>query len=89
MTPPALMAATPVGATTMGRFLEPAITSFRNVVLPVPALPVKKMLRPVFSTKSHAVRSIPDVSSVARSLSLFCSINQYLSVCGYKITKNL
>ena len=54
VTPPALMAATPVGATTMERFLLCSTTVFRKVVFPVPALPVRKMLRPVCSTKSHA-----------------------------------
>ena len=55
--PPALMAATPVGATTMLRLLLRSTTILRNVVFPVPALPVKKILRPVYSTKSHAVSS--------------------------------
>ena len=76
VTPPALMAATPVGATTMGRLRERSTTVFRKVVLPVPALPVRKMLRPVFSTKSHAVRS-----------SLFSFIVQNVSVSRHKDTK--
>ena len=63
VTPPALIAATPVGATTIGRLRDCSTIFFKNVVLPVPALPVRKMLWPVFSTKSHAV-----------SNSLFCSI---------------
>ena len=41
----------------MGRLRDRSTTVFRNVVLPVPALPVRNMLRPVFSTNSHAVRS--------------------------------
>ena len=43
VTPPALMAATPVGATTINRFDDFSTTVFRNVVLPVPALPVRNM----------------------------------------------
>ena len=58
VTPPALMAATPVGATTIGLLRDCSTTAFRNVVFPVPALPVKNMLCPVFSTKSHAVCTI-------------------------------
>ena len=57
VTPPALMAATPVGATTIALFLDLSITVFRNVVFPVPAFPVRKILLPVFSTKSHACLS--------------------------------
>ena len=55
--PPALMAATPVGATTINRFDDFSTTVFRNVVLPVPALPVRNMLVPVCSTNSHASRN--------------------------------
>ena len=51
VTPPALMAAIPVGATTMCFFLVFLTNSFRKVVFPVPALPVKKILRWVCSTK--------------------------------------
>ena len=50
------MAATPVGATTTAVFALFFITSFRNVVFPVPAFPVRKMLTPVRSTKSQALR---------------------------------
>ena len=64
--PPALMAATPVGATTILRVQLFSTTVFRKVVFPVPALPVKKMLRPVCSTKSHAVFN-----------SVFCSMMLY------------
>jgi hypothetical protein len=48
VTPPALMAAIPVGATTMC-FLRVFLTKlFRKVVLPVPAFPVRKIFRGVF-----------------------------------------
>ena len=72
--PPALMAATPVGATMMLRFLLRSLRVRRNVVLPVPAFPVRKMLIPVCSTKSHALRS-----------SWFFSM--LLSVCLFERTK--
>ena len=50
VTPPALIAATPVGATTANR-LEVCLTiSLRNVVFPVPALPVRNTETPVSST---------------------------------------
>ncbi len=54
VTPFALIAATPVGATTINLFKEFAFNECKNVVFPVPALPVKKIDRSVFSTKSHA-----------------------------------
>jgi hypothetical protein len=40
VTPPALIAAIPVGATTIYFFLVFFTKSFRKVVLPVPAFPV-------------------------------------------------
>ena len=52
VTPPALIAAIPVGATTMCFFLVFFTKSLRNVVFPVPAFPVRKMLRLVCSTIS-------------------------------------
>ena len=52
VTPPALIAAIPVGAKIIC-FLRVFFTKlFRKVVFPVPALPVKKIFRLVFSTKS-------------------------------------
>ena len=42
VTPPALIAAIPVGASTIIRFGLSALSFRRKVVLPVPALPVKK-----------------------------------------------
>ena len=54
VTPPALIAAIPVGATTMC-FLRVFLTKlFRKVVLPVPAFPVRKIFREVFSTRSKS-----------------------------------
>ena len=58
VTPRALMAATPVGATTTAVLALFFITSLRKVVLPVPAFPVRNMLTPVRSTKSHAMRRL-------------------------------
>ena len=52
--PPALMAATPVGATTTNCFSPSALIACKNVVLPLPALPVKNRLRSVLRTKSNA-----------------------------------
>jgi hypothetical protein len=52
VTPPALMAAIPVGATTICFFLVRLTKSLRNVVFPVPAFPVKKTLLLVYSIKS-------------------------------------
>ena len=64
VTPPAFMAAMPVGATTTTLFLDSSTTFRRNVVFPVPAFPVRKTLFPVFSTNSHAVFSalFPSIS---------------------------
>ena len=42
VTPPALMAAIPVGATTTNFFSQVSCRFLRKVVLPVPALPVRK-----------------------------------------------
>src|SRR2546423_1846001 len=42
VTPPALIAATPVGATTTTFFCAAEASRFSNVVLPVPAFPVRK-----------------------------------------------
>ena len=54
VTPPALMAATPVGA-TMAVFLKQLSRMyFRKVVLPVPALPVRKRCLLVWFTKATA-----------------------------------
>jgi hypothetical protein len=44
VTPPALMAAMPVGAATMQFFPDFSIRYFRNVVFPEPALPVTNTL---------------------------------------------
>jgi hypothetical protein len=41
--PPALIAATPVGATIARFFIQLSLMCFRKVVFPVPALPVKKI----------------------------------------------
>ena len=47
VTPPALTAATPVGATTASLFPQFSTICFRKVVLPVPALPVRNTEIPV------------------------------------------
>jgi hypothetical protein len=54
VTPPAFIAATPVGATTTIRFGDDFFRLRRKVVFPVPAFPVRKMLRLVYLTKSKA-----------------------------------
>jgi hypothetical protein len=54
VTPPALIAATPVGATTIIRFGERSRSLCRNVVLPVPARPVKNRLTAVSPIKRSA-----------------------------------
>ena len=48
--PPALMAATPVGARTTMRLKPSALIWWRKVVFPVPALPVRKMFLFVLRT---------------------------------------
>ncbi len=52
--PPALMAATPVGAVMTIRLEFSSLIWCRNVVLPVPALPVRKIFLPVLRTYSNA-----------------------------------
>ncbi len=54
VTPLALMAATPVGATITMRFKLSIFNLCKKVVLPVPALPVKKIERFVLLTNSQA-----------------------------------
>ena len=61
--PPALMAATPVGATTIQRLSLSLKTLFKKVVLPVPASPVKNTLRLVFSTMSKATSAMSNSES--------------------------
>ena len=52
--PPALMAATPVGAVTTIRLGFSPLIWCRNEVLPVPALPVRKIFLAVLRTYSNA-----------------------------------
>ena len=54
VTPSALMAAMPVGATTTIRFDDSSFSRRRKVVFPVPALPVRKRLVFVVSIMSQA-----------------------------------
>lgn len=69
VTPPALMAATPVGATITIRLLHVFWICFKKVVLPVPALPVKNKLILVFFTKSLArLKVILSLSVVSTAL---------------------
>ncbi len=70
VTPPALIAATPVGATTTLHFDVFSTMRFRNVVLPVPAFPVRNMLVLVCSTNCQA-SSISLFSSSISFISLF------------------
>ena len=55
VTPPALIAATPVGATTTAFFDVVFIICLRKVVLPDPALPVRNTERSVCLIKSDAI----------------------------------
>lgn len=65
VTPPALIAATPVGATIAICLGELFRIYFKKVVFPVPALPVRKMLRELLFTSSAARLNIVfDVSGV-------------------------
>ena len=66
MAPPALMAAMPVGASTTCFFFVVAHTYFKNVDLPVPAFPVRKMELRVKVTRSSACLN----SGVDMSMSL-------------------
>jgi len=66
--PPALMAATPVGAATTKFLYVFSQMYFRNVVFPVPALPVRKTDREVVLINSAA--------SVKKVLLLSWEINE-------------
>ena len=57
VTPPALMAAMPVDATTTARFAVVDVSCRRKVVFPVPARPVRNTLHDVFSI---SLRASPD-----------------------------
>ena len=57
VTPPALMAAMPVGASTTMRFDDSSRRRRRKVVLPVPALPVRNRCVPVVSIMVRARRN--------------------------------
>ena len=58
VTPPALSAAMPVGATITQRLCVPATTRRNRVVLPVPALPVRNTCRSVLFTNPAASAAI-------------------------------
>lgn len=60
--PPALMAATPVGATIAVSLPDRFLIYRRKVVLPVPALPVKKIERFENWTKSAASLKVGEMS---------------------------
>src|ERR1044072_2031655 len=57
--PPALSAAMPVGATMAICLWLRSERLLRNVVLPVPAFPVRKMWRPVLLMNCSAVFMVP------------------------------
>ena len=78
VTPPALIAATPVGATTAQRLSQLSTIWRRKVVFPVPALPVRKRLNPVSRTYLSASRklssfSITIASAILKMIGLICS----------------
>ena len=54
VTPPALIAAIPVGAKITIRLGVCSFNLLRNVVFPVPAFPVRNKCVPVFSMNCHA-----------------------------------
>src|SRR5688500_17886451 len=58
VTPPALMAATPVGATTAICLEQFCRMDFKKVFLLVPALPVRKILRQLWLMRSTAIMNI-------------------------------
>ena len=64
--PPALMAATPVGATITVAFGDVSLMCLRKVVLPVPAFPVRKSERDVLRTNSSA--NVKTMFSLATTL---------------------
>ena len=72
VTPPALMAATPVGATTANRLDVCRTISLRNVVFPVPALPVRNTETPVSSTYLSAKVNLSSFSIIAPVVSVVC-----------------
>src|SRR6187401_3709835 len=85
VTPPALIAATPVGATTAICFGQFSLIYFRNVVLPVPALPVRKIFLELWFTNSAANRNISlfksySMLTINKSNKKAPVINQSLSV---------
>ena len=82
--PSALIAATPVGATTIIRFVDLLRRVFRKVVFPVPALPVRKTLFPVCSINSHAVLKSP-FSSIMVFL-LVTKVRKIIGLCCGKST---
>lgn len=75
VTPPALMAAIPVGARTTIRFGDLRLSSFRKVVFPVPALPVRNKLALVFSIMSQAFRDSSFISILL--CILMCDENRF------------
>ena len=65
VTPPALIAATPVGATIAICLGQVSFIYFKKVVFPVPALPVRKIFRELWLTSSVAIlKNTLDVSGV-------------------------
>src|SRR5438876_1888052 len=77
--PPALMAATPVGAVTTIRLELSTLIWCRNVVLPVPALPVRKIFLLVLRTYSNAR------SSCWLETKLMCEVAIYnLAVAAFR-----
>ena len=78
MTPPALMAATPVGAATTMFLDECSTRYFKKVVFPVPALPVRKTLSFVSVIKRNARSNMSFISTLA--IILLCSKLVIMSV---------
>src|SRR5260370_33144638 len=88
VTPPALTAATPVGATTTTLFRVAAASPFSSVVLPVPAFPVTKQCLRVCRTNCSASSnsaliiaenpfSVFGVEGIPEGFVAFCPLNRH------------
>ena len=82
VTPPALTAATPVGATTASLLLQPATMCFRNVVFPVPAFPVRKTEIPVSCMYLSASRKRLSFSILPLISVVIFQHRKIMIVCG-------
>ena len=82
VTPPALIAATPVGARMTKRLDVVPVIYLRNVVLPVPAFPVRKIDNPVSFTYLSAVSKIKSFSISMSIPTFFPKLLYFIVKCG-------